>query len=333
VIDRLATSLNPIPLVMAKQQAELANAKTALVEAADALKLSGQQISASVTGLKEMAETAHAALDSAQELSAGIRKYFDRITSKLDQATDRAGDAFATYDRALGSMTESVSEAADSFRTFPTQLRGDVTSALVWSYNEASTAREDELKELYTAARKHFQDNMVNAVSGVMRDLGDAKTELETLTATMNTSIVNAQNAFDHYKDAWQKEAGHLREDIAKQIDPGIRKEMSANAKNALEALEEAARSGDAFVKSTKKTSADIDRVYREAGDRLTNAANTLAKRLDGMIREIESSAMQLETLERRAISRPPGRMRRFGLAVWTTLHRPVSIFPWRKRK
>lgn len=332
VISNLARVLEPIPRLMESQQQELSNAKDALVNAAEALESSGEQISASVTGLKEMAETAHAALDSAQELSAGIRSYFSKITAKLDNATERAADAFATYDRALDSMTESVSEAADAFRTFPAQLRGDVTAALIASYNEASEAREEELKELYSEARNHFQTNMVNAVSGVMWDLGEAKKGLETLTATMNTSIVNAQNAFGQYEGAWEKQAEKLREDIGKQIDPGIRKEMSANAKNALEALEEAARSGDAFVKSTKKTTGDIDRLYREAGDRLTTAANHLGNRLARMTQDIERSADRLHAVTERRATRPPGRFRRWGSAVWTVLRRPVRIFPRRKR-
>jgi len=333
VIDKLARVLEPIPLLMESQQHELSNAKDALVYAAKALESSGQEISASVTGLKEMAETAQAARDSAQELSAGIRSYFSKITAKLDTVSERAADAFATYDRALGSMTDSVSEATDAFRTFPAQLRGDVTAALIESYNEASEAQKEALKELYSEARSIFQANMVNAVSGVMSDLGEARKGLETLTHTMNTSIANAQNALGQYEGAWEKQAEKLRDDIARQIDPGIRVEMSANTKRALEALEDAARSGDAFVKSTKKTSSDIDRLYREAGERLTTAANHLGNRLAIMTRDIESSAERLHAVTEVRATRPRGRIRRWGSAVWAVLRRPVRIFPRRKRQ
>jgi hypothetical protein len=333
VIDKLARTLEPIAIFMADQQHELVNAKTALIEAAEALKSSGQQISESVTGLKEMAETAHAALESAKNLSNGIRTYFASITSKLDQATERATDAFANYDKSLGAMSDSVSEAADAFLTFPAQLRGDVTAALVSSYNEASAAREDELKDLYAAARKHFEENMRNAVSDVVFDLEQAGTKLETLTSRMNNSTVNAENAINHLEEAWKVQAEKLREDIAKQIDPGFRKELSTSSKSAIEALEEAARSGDVFAKSTKKTTADIDRLYREAGDRLTTAANHLGNRLAGMTREIESAAAGLQAAAERRQSRPPGRLRRFGRSVWAELTRPIRIFPRRKRR
>lgn len=333
VIRELERTLKPIPIVMASQRDELANAKTALTEAAEALKESGRQISASVTGLKEMAETSHAALEAAKALSGGIRSYFASIASKLDQATERATHAFNTYDGAIATMTESVYAAADSFQKFPSELREEVTTAMVESYNQSSEAREEALSDLYAAARQRFEENMINAVSSVTHSLDEVKGDFETLTTTMDRSIVNAQNAFGRYSEAWRQEAVKLREDIVQQIDPGIPKEMKDSAQNALAELEAAARSGDGFVKATKKTTADIERMYREATESLTKATNQLVRSLTSISREIESSAARLETIQARpAYQRPPGRMRRLGRTVIDVLRRPIRL-PWRKRK
>ena len=332
VIRELEQTLKPIPIVMASQRDELANAKTALTEAAVALKESGQQISASVTGLKEMAETSHAALEAAKALSGGIRSYFASIASKLDQATERATHAFNTYDGAITTMTESVYAAADSFRKFPSELREEVKTAMVFSYNESSKAREEALTDLYAAARQRFEENMVNAVSSVTHSLDRVKDDFETLTTTMDRSIVNAQNAFEHYSEAWQQEAVKLREDIVHQIDPGIRKDMKDSAQNALAELEAAARSSDGFVKATKKTTADIERMYREATESLTKATTQLVKSLASISHQIESSAAHLVTIQAPPErQRPPGHMRRLGKTVIDVLRRPIRL-PWRRR-
>ncbi|HET8796438.1 MAG TPA: hypothetical protein VFO89_02045 [Thermoanaerobaculia bacterium] len=331
VIRELEKTLKPIPIVMASQRDELANAKTALTEAAVALKESGRQISASVTGLKEMAETSHAALEAAKALSGGIRSYFANIASKLDQATERATHAFNNYDGAITTMTESVCAAADSFRQFPFELREEVTTAIVESYNHSSDAREKALSDLYASARQRFEENIINAVSSVTHSLDDVKADFQTLTTTMDRSIVNAQNAFGHYSDAWQQEAAKLREDIVQQIDPGIRNEMKDGALKALAELEALARASDGFVNATKKTTADIERMYREATEGLTKATNQLVRSLTSISHQIESSTARLETIQvQTAYQKPPGRMRRFGRAVIKILRHPIR-WPWRR--
>ncbi len=332
VIASLAKALEPIPDMMENQQYELWNAKEALVEAAEALKLSGREISASVTGLKEMAETAHAALFSAQALSGSIQRYFTLVMAKLDEATNQASEAFQGYHGAMTTMATSVTEAATAFRQFPAELRADVTKALVDSYNQASNAREKGLEDLYSDARKMFQENMVNAMSGVMRELTDIKDQYEKTSAGMNTAIANAQNASAGWHEAWREEATKLREDIVEQIDPGMRREMRENSKEALAALEEAAQSGDAFVKSAKKTTGDIERLYREAADKLTGAASQLGRNLTNVANQIQNTASRLDTAKQHTPTQRPGRTGGFGRAVVELLRRPIRIFSRRRR-
>ncbi len=330
VIEKLASTLQPIPIMMAQQRDELSNAKTALVEAASALRESGAQISASVVGLKEMAETSRAALKSATTLSSNINDYFAKITSKLDLATDHASTAFEKYDTALTYMSASVTGAAAAMQRVPADLRADLTAALVASYNEASEAREQELKDLYSEARHQFQINMVNAMSTVTSDFERLKKDFEGVAVRVDTSVANAQNSFERYDTAWREEAQTLREQIVKEIDPQFRSELETAAKSAKEAVDEAARAGHEFASATKTTSADLNRLYRDSAEKLSSSAKLLASTLASMTDRIELSAAKLEKTTL-ASARPPGVIRRASSAVVDTLRRPIGAF-WRRK-
>lgn len=331
VIAALSETLGPMQYVMANQQYELRNAKEAIVEAAEALKLSGREISASVTGLKEMAETSRAAFKGAQELSGSIQRYFTVVMTKLDGATSQASEAFQAYHDAMATMAGSVTDAAATFRQFPAELRSDVTKALVDSYDEASESREKQLADLYAQARQSFQENMTNAMSGVFTDLAKIRDQYEETSRGIHVAIANAQNAMGEYEKSWSKEAERLREVIASKIDPGMRQELKQIASESLAALEEAARSGDAFAKSAKKTTADIERLYREAGERLISAAKDLGHNLENAASQLQSTSSRIATATTTPVQRRPGRMRRLGQGFVHMLKTPIPL-PWRKR-